>query len=507
MQTLLCRKMSAFGVLASLLLVLGITCDSFGKAGIQEPLIVGSEKQLFMDERFIDTSEGVRIVMNPPVKAGVVLAPDRPWEEFRFTSYFTVLQDGEICRMYYSCFSKDQWHTPDSWEKHAYLCYAESQDGVHWVKPDLGIVEFEGSKDNNILMKSVVDGTVFLDPNAPPEKRYKLLSTLGPHKGGLRVSTSSDGIHFTMAERSVVDWNPDSQQNAFWDPNIRKYVAYLRGRPEMGFEPKNRLVVRAEMADVEDPWDCTPEVVLETDASDPPDVDFYTNACVRYPWAQDAYFMFPASYHHFPPEMGNDGLLDTSLAVSRDGIQWRRPDRGPYVPLGTAEAWDACFVMMGVGMVRQGDEIYQYYSGVDLTHGGTRRMEEAEREKWRRWGKIGRVVQRLDGFGSADAEYTGGWLVTPPLVFEGENLILNVNASAAGVLRVAITDAAGEAIPGFTIEECEEVMGNAVHHQVSWNGKADVSSLAGRPVRLRFEMRSCRLYAFQFAESARGADM
>lgn len=459
---------------------------------------IGDRKQLFIDGRFVGRSQDVRIAMNPPVKAGIVLECDRPWEDFRLTSYFTVVQDGELCRMYYSCFSKDQWHTPGAWDKHAYLCYAESRDGIHWEKPDLGIVEFEGSRSNNILARSVVDGTVFIDPRAAADRRYKLLSTVGPHRGGLRVSYSADGIHFTTPADPVSAWTPDSQQNAFWDDRIGKYVAYLRGRPEMGFEPRNRLVVRVEVDDLEKSWDARPQIVLSTDAHDPPDVDFYTNACARYRWADDAYFMFPALYHHFPPELGNDGLLEVSLAASRDGIEWKRPDRRPYVPLGLRGEWDAFFVMMGVGMVRRGDAIYQYYNGVDLTHGGTRRMSDEDRKKWRRWSKIGRVLQRLDGFCSADADYGGGWLETPPIIFAGDRLVLNLNTSAAGAARVGITDAGGKSVPGRSIDECDEIMANSTEHTVAWKGKTGVGDLAGRPVRLRFEMRSAKLHAFRF---------
>ncbi len=463
-----------------------------------KPINVGDRKQLFIDEKFLDESCQVQIVMNRPVKEGVVLECDRPWEDFRLTSYFTVVQDGDLCRMYYSCFSKDQWHTPDSWDKHAYLCYAESHDGINWEKPDLGIVEFEGSRKNNIIMRSVVDGTVFIDPNAPPERRYKLLSTVGPHKGGLRVSYSPDGVHFTMPEQPVVNWNPDSQQNAFWDRNLGKYVAYLRGRPEMGIQPKNRLVMRVELGDIEKKWDAKPEIVLQTDAVDPQNVDFYTNACVCYSWADDAYFMFPALYKHFLPEMGNDGLLDTSLAISRDGIHWQRPDRSPYISMGLTDEWDANFLMMGVGMVRQGNRIYQYYNGVDLTHGGTRGMTDEERAQWRRWGKIGRVVQRLDGFCSADADYNAGWLITPPIIFKGSRLRLNLNTSAAGSVKVAILDLEKRSFPGYSFDDCDEVMTNDVAHEMTWRGNPDISQLEGQPVRLFFLMNSTKLYAFQF---------
>ena len=475
----------------------GVACEDD-----RAPIEVGARKQLLFDRRFVARSHGMQIVANPPVKKGIVLEADRPWEDFRLTSYFTVVQDGDLCRMYYSCFDKDQWHTPRAWEDHAYLCYAESKDGIHWTKPDLGIVEFQGSRANNILLRSVVDGTVFIDPQAPPEKRYKLLHTIGPHQGGLRVSTSADGIHFEIAPEPVVAWTPDSQQNAFWDPRRGQYAAYLRGRPDMGLDIQNRVVVHLALDDIESPWTGPPQIVFQRDATDLPEVDFYTNACVYYPWAQDAYFMFPAAYHHFPPEMGNDGLLDSHMAVSRDGIRWERPDRRSYLRLGEAGAWDAAFIMMGVGLVRQGDTLYQYYNGVDLSHGGTRGMSEEERTQWRRWSKMGRVEQRLDGFYSLDAAYEGGWFETPLLRFEGDHLELNIDTSAAGLARVGILDQTGTGIPGFGLDDCDDIFINDVAHVVTWKGNQNLSSLAGKPIRLRFQMRAAKLYAFQFPKNA-----
>jgi len=194
------------------------------------PWPVGSQKQLFFDDRFIAESENVRIVMNQPRKLGPVLKPDSRWEDFRFTSYFTVVQEGDLCRMYYSCFSEDQWNFAEAevtWRDYAFLCYAESKDGIHWHKPNLGIVEYDGSTDNNILARSIVDGTVFIDPNDVPERRYKLIHTVGPHQGGLRISCSADGIHFKLAEKPVVLWGPDSQQNMFFDTRRGKIRGVL----------------------------------------------------------------------------------------------------------------------------------------------------------------------------------------------------------------------------------------------------------------------------------------
>lgn len=441
--------------------------------------------------------------MNPPIKRGPVLKPDQPWEDFRLTSYFTVVQDGELARMYYSSFAVDQWNHPDDpWNNHAFLCYAESRDGMHWDKPDLGIVEYQGSKKNNIILKSVVDGTVFIDPTAAPEGRYKLLHTIGPHKGGLRVSNSADGIHFTIPEDPVSPWTPDSQQNAFYDPRIKKYVAYLRARPDMGIETKNRSVVRVERDDIEKPWEnAEPKIVFSADEKDPRDVDFYTNAAVKYPWADDAYFMFPAAYHHFDPQYGNDGFLDSSAAVSRDGIAWTRPDRRPYVALGEKGEWDESFVMIGVGLIRQGDKLLQYYNGIDISHGGTRKESKFSAQGRTRWGWMGAVEQRLDGFYSADAAYGGGSLTTPLIRFDGKQLTLNINTSSAGSAKVAILGEDDQPIAGYSLDDCDEIMTNNVRHVVTWRQKPDVSALVGKPIRLKFAMRSAKLHAFQFQRS------
>ncbi|MEO6436578.1 MAG: hypothetical protein ABIP55_12575 [Tepidisphaeraceae bacterium] len=468
----------------------------------QAPLAVGTSAQLFFDDQFIATSENVTITMNPPIKCGPVLKPDQPWEDFRLTSYFTVVQDGDLARMYYSCFAVDQWNNKDDpWNNHAFLCYAESKDGLNWIKPDLGIVEYGGSKKNNIVLKSVVDGTVFIDPTASPERRYKLLHTIGPHKGGLRVSYSADGKHFTTPDQPASPWTPDSQQNAFYDPDLKKYVAYLRAFHDGGIDAEKRSVARVVLDDIEKPWDAKPQIVFSADDQDPSDVDFYTNAAVKYPWADDAYFMFPAAYHHFEERYGNDGLLDSSAAVSRDGIAWKRPDRGPYVSLGEKGEWDESFVMMGVGLIRRGDKIFQYYNGIDIGHGGTRKESKLGAQGRTRWGWMGVTEQRLGGFYSADFAYAGGSLVTPPLVFGGNQLQLNVNTSSAGNAKVALLQPDGQPVPSYSIDDCDEIMTNNVAHIVTWKEKADLAALSGKPLRLRIESRSTKLYGFQFASS------
>jgi hypothetical protein len=160
-----------------------------------------------------------------------------------------------------------------------------------------------------------------------------------------------------------------------------------------------------------------------------------------------------------------------------------------------------------------------YYLGCDTLHGwfgDERNSQRDEKEKQRaernnrlltaaglapthNTNVISRLVLRRDGFISARAAYTGGEFTTPPLKFSGRELVLNVDTSAAGLLRCELLGEKGEAIEGFRLADCDLIhTANEIDRLVKWRGKSDLSSLAGKPVRLRVEFRDTDLYAFQF---------
>ena len=269
-----------------------------------------------------------------------------------------------------------------------------------------------------------------------------------------------------------------------------------------------RAVGRIEVDDILAPW---PEeeirTVLAADEHDPPNSDIYTHGFYRYPYAADAYFMFPMTYQHFRADespVGNDGLNDTHFCASRDGIHWMRYDRKPYLPRGMGGDPDGGGTHGTEWHIRHGKYLYQFYGGDPWSHGGFRRLTLDQRQDRANWGRgfIGLAVQRLDGFVSADAEYAGGSLCTPPMVFEGDHLELNIDVAAMGEAAVEVQDERGHPLRGFALDECDRVMVNEVAHTVTWRGHADLSSLVGTRVQLRFALRATKLYAFQFA--ARG---
>jgi len=478
-----------------------------------QPIVVGGEKQLFIDDRFIASSQNVELRMNQPVKLGEVLRPDRPWEDKDIGFCASVMEHDGMFKLFYRA---------DSHARGASVCLATSHDGLHWERPVIGLYEYGGSKENNIVFRDtdnnaayrgVGETVVFFDPNGKAEERFKMIASKGwpdPHTAGLYCHTSPDGVHWTAGPR-VLDICPDTANQAAWDRQRGKYVAYIRI-----WDPL-RKVGRVETSDILKPW---PYQSLGTDAyfiwgqesvavpsrefpgafgydaEDPVPSDHYNLAAVEYPYAQHVYFAFPSAYMHFPEpplgKYGNDGVLDIQMAVSRDGVTYDRVERAPYIPLGLAGEPDALSNYMAVGMLRKGDYLYQYYGAYAVTHG----LPQAQQTMPA--GCFCAVRQRLDGFVSADAAWGGGELVTPPIIFNGNRLVLNVDASAMGACRVGLLDAAGNDIPGLSVEACDILYGNAVNKLVTWNGTGDLAAWSGQPVRLRFMMRATKLYAFQF---------
>ncbi len=112
---------------------------------------------------------------------------------------------------------------------------------------------------------------------------------------------------------------------------------------------------------------------------------------------------------------------------------------------------------------------------------------------------IRRYRLRLDGFASLHAPYQGGMALTRPIRFSGKELEINYATSAAGSVRVKIIDTdEGKPVPGFSAEECQEILGDEVERVVNWKGNSNLADLSGRAVRLRFILKDADVYSFRF---------
>lgn len=483
-----------------------------------EPFDLGARKHLFIDFSLIDQVDDVALRVNPPRVGGVAIHRDRAWEH-HLHWVNTVIDDDGLARLWYSSSRMGAGNLNTfRWG------YAESLDAVHWRKPELGFVELNGVSANNLLPDPA--GSVFKDPTAPPEERYKgYWLNRDPNVGSLGFGyfASADGLRFTWIGGNGVQLIGDTQNQVFWDERIGRYVAYFRkwvptGRDEKWLSavgPWRRAVARWETNDLtsRDGWQLTDSpvqpgdsalltselpTVLALDDLDPPDMDIYTPSVVKYPGAADVYISTFSAYRHFteveirdarPPN--NDGLMEMQLAVSRDGIAWDRPDRRPYVRLDPGGPRSQ-MIYSALGMVVRNDSIYQYGAAYDQSHGLKRSNNPGGQIIW--------TEQRLDGFVGVEAAYGGGELITKPLDVAGRRLELNIDASASGEARIELQNAEGRAIEGYTLDACDRVLGNHIRRVVTWHGDSALPVAAGEPVRLRFVMRGARLYAFQVVD-------
>ena len=136
---------------------------------------------------------------------------------------------------------------------------------------------------------------------------------------------------------------------------------------------------------------------------------------------------------------------------------------------------------------------------------------DAEMSQFARHGRgsysyVQRYSLRTDGFASVNAPLAGGELLTRPLKFRGNRLLVNFATSGAGSLRVELQDAQGQPLPGYTLNDAIRHVGDAINHTVRWKPGSDVGRFQDRLIRLRIVLHDADLYAFRFAQDVATAD-
>ena len=444
-------------------------------------LNIGSRLELFVDGYLIERLDGVSLRLHEPEAREVVFEFNAPWEG-RGSAYATVFEDEGRYRMYY----RGSGDVPDGTAGER-ACMAESDDGVVWTRPELGLFEYRGSNANNIIWTESPNTHNFApfrdtNPACPSHERYKALAygALSKEDRALAGFVSSDGARWKKmvgGERLITEGAFDSLNIAFWDEVAGCYVCYLRD-----FTEGVRAIRRSVSEDFRT-WS-KPEWFQYGDA---PLEQFYTNAVIPYPRAPHIYLSFPKRFvpkRHLVKEHNHPGVSDGVFMSSRDGVHWDRTFLEAFVRPGRdRNNWTQRSNMAAWGILRTSeDELSMYYS--EHYHHLTNRLR--------------RRTLRLDGFVSVHADGKGGDLITRPLIFEGSELVLNVATSAAGSVAVEIQDEGSRALPGYALSECSEFYGDEIEYVVRWARGPEVSGLIGRPVRLRFSMRDADLYSIRF---------
>ncbi len=488
---------------------------------------IGSRRELFVDGHLIDRFTGkAEQRLHHPVPREIALSHDAPWEGTG-CGYHSVFRDGDLYRMYYKA-----WHLQvgpkklDTGRHPLFCCYAESDDGRNWRKPNLGIHEFQGSNQNNICIVSGKLGPLNVDaghpavfrdenPNAAEDARYKaILRSSKPN--GLLPFKSSDGVHWSpMTDGPMLSGLGafDSQNLAFWDPEIGKYRAYWRiftagVTNDKQWKPAGIRAIRTATSDDMIHWG--PHTDL-TYVDSPPE-QLYTNQIKPYHRAPHILVGFPTRYTERPwsdsmralpaleqrkmrassSQRYGTALTDAMFMASRDGTKFTR--------------WNEAFLRPGVerpGAWHYGHQYIGWHvveTESTLPGAANELSLYASEGYWHGKGSdVRRYSLRLDGFVSIHAPAgPGGELLTKPLRFDGSMLQLNFATSAAGSIRVELQHPDGSVIDGFALADSQELFGDSVGRTVSWKNGSDVSKLKGKSLRLRFQLRDADLYAIQF---------
>ena len=512
---------------------------------------IGNRRELFVEDSLIEKFEGgAHLRLHHPVIRELSLKHDAPWEGTG-SGYHSIFKDGDLYRMYYKAWNINPIYEADrsrtEYAPHPLFCaYAESDDGIHWRKPNLGLYAFNGSKDNNIVMVSGLVGELDVDaghpavfkddnPNVAADARYKAIFRSRGERG-LLAFKSADGFNWLpMHDRPIItDGAFDSQNLAFWDVDRGEYRAYWRFFDE-GTKDEPYAGVR-EIRTATSPdfihWENFEDLTYQNS----PREHLYTNQVRPYYRAPHLYIGFPTRYRErgyldkgdavhgakLPgtheelisrwsetlrelPELDariqraksneryGSAITEGLLMASRDGVNFKR--------------WNEAFLPPGIERTGSWNYGHQYIgwhvveTKSDLEGAPNELSLYAGESYWTGKGSaLRRYTLRIDGFVSVQAPASGGELLTQPIKFSGQKLSLNFATSAAGRVRIEIQDLAGKPFPGFGLDESESLFGDTLDRVARWKQGSDVSSLAGRPVRLRVVLEDAEIYSYQFQQ-------
>lgn len=454
---------------------------------------IGTRRELFVDDFLTDTLAGTaRRRLHHPSPREIVLTMDRPWEG-NFSGNFlpvTVFEYQKRFYLYYyaaNCYIKPDpsmvgWDNRKKVPTPPLTCLATSDDGIHFTRPSLGLVDIQNSPDNNAVWWGRQYFSPFVDDNPATHEHQRFKAITGHPQGGLAVCASPDGIHWNpLVDKPVITKGAfDSQNLAFWDGARGCYVEYHRGQPP---HRRERGIMTSTSPDAIH-WDEPSYVEYRDHRLE----DMYTNCIRPYARAPHIYLGTPARYvmhrtkvaHH--PEYG---ISDSILMSSRDGVRFERWEAGLVRPDTQVNSWTDRNNYLAWGMLQTAEDELSLYWCENNGHPLPR---------------IRRGVLRVDGFASlhAPADGPGEWL-SRPLLMSGSRLELNCATSAIGTILIEICDESGNPLPKLSLADCDPIFGNELSLPVRWQRKVpNLSSLARQPIRLRIRLHDADVFAFRF---------
>lgn len=483
-----------------------------------EPVEIGTTPQYFVDDYIVDNRwalddgpgmpemvarifhaatkhRGNPLIAWPRVEPANDRQPGPTW--------FSVIRDEQtgLFRMWYTDNQRDR-----NGGFTAAISYAESVDGLKWILPQLGLIEWRGNKDNNVVWRGLTNGgrtgahSQQLVTQIPVESRRGFSYVMLYLEGGLNLIGSPDGIHWDRSSIRKIHPLGSDAPNVLYDPTRKEFVLYTSakhayqggGGPGIKLDKGDaRRIARLTNPELWADWSVPAQVILSPDEQDfgRGIREFLSMTVQRQAgiyWGLLHLLKWQTEIH---PE----------LAVSRDGLRFDRlPARPALIALGAEGQWDSGMIMTAYQWVEVGDEWWLYYNGWD---GPYHPAENVRRGKWRTAG-TGLATVRKEGFVSMRGPPHGGVVCTRRLRWPGGALWINADARG-GELKVRVSDEARRVIPGFDYTDGATFSGNEIAHKVEWkSGSTD--ALKGKVVRLEFLLKNADLYTFRAAGSDSG---
>lgn len=476
-----------------------------------EPIEIGFEPQFVFDNYVVDNHwaikykrEAVQRVFHRAQKH-----TDKPVMASDLPSYLWVVrQPGGKFQMWYQANIRLDKEASERGRKFStYIAYAESDDGIRWQRPDLGLFKHIDLRPNNIVIaradrpkaESCAPCLLEVPEHDREGFRYLMMYRVkGAGTGdisGIRVIGSNDGIHWDpKSDKRIAHLHSDHPNTISYDPRLGQYVMFCRpkhiyrtSRGAMIDTGASRRIARMSMRDLWTEWtDYTePQTILTPDEIDnEKHFNFFYGMPTKY---------FAGIYWGFLEPFRMNDFIYTELVTSRDGVHFDRlPRRPKLIEYGPDGSWDDEMIFASPSWVEVSDEWWVYYTGWDGPHGTPERN-----------GAIGLAKVRKEGFISMRGPRGGGVLCTRKLRWPGGDLVLNADA-AKGLLHVRVSDERRRPIDGFDHAECEPFRGDNVAHRVRWESRS-LAELQGETIRLEFYLQDADLYTFR-AEEPGSAD-
>lgn len=501
---------------ALLLLLLFVSAASPDPAAAQvgllpeEPVEIGTTPQFLLDGYIVDNHfalkykrEAVVRRFHPPAKfaGNPVIAG-----EGGYPAVVRDAQDGTFRMWYQTSVPRFAADGERRGSRYA-IAYAESPDGIHWKRPKLGLIEWKGTKENNVVWRGITgdrsSGPCILD--LPPKDRrgfrYELAyrtSGAGREYSGIRIVGSNDGIHWDKSsDRRIAHLHSDTLNSIVYDPRGKEYLMFCRAkhiyrtfRGAIIDTGASRRVARMSSKTLWDEWESQPQNILIPDELDAArDFNFYYGMPVHY---------HAGIFWGFLWTFKMNTEIVPELAFSRDGVNFHRLPGNPetlkrprLIDLGEEGAWDDGMVLTGTGWVEVGDEWRIYYSGWDGPHGGPEKRIPG----------IGFARCPRERLISLRGPRGGGVIITRQIKWPGGKLFVNA-AAADGELKVRVSDANRKVLPGFDYADCVPLTADSLSHEVQWQ-QPTIQSLAGQTIRLEFYLRDADLFTFRAGEPSR----